>query len=310
MAQEILIESINTDGGVQSRVEINKAYVTEVVEQIEARKRLPAIEVYKDGSGIWMADGFHRLAAHVEAGKRNIKANVHKGGKNDAIWASCAANQAHGLRRTNEDKRKAGEMALGLHADLSNRAIAEHVGVSDRFVSSLRKAETGNNGNNGESADREGLDGRKRRTPPPPELTTSAMEPELTTSATEPAPTAGQSVPPEKQDKVGVVIPDHLLPAWNRASEVLGRLVKTLQGVGRELIADLDDGSKVMLDGRGDSVLNGLVAVTFKVKSNIPYAVCPYCHGGQMQKGCRFCWGKGMVGKFMYENAPSDLKGG
>ena len=82
--KEILIESIRTDGGTQSRVEINEDYVASLAEQIEGGAILPPIEVFNDGADNWCADGFHRIMAHVRLDRRTIKANVNKGTKADA----------------------------------------------------------------------------------------------------------------------------------------------------------------------------------------------------------------------------------
>ena len=137
--QEVLIAKIRTDGGVQSRAAINDEYVKELAEIVQAGKRLPPVSVYNDGTDLWAADGFHRLAAHEQAGKKTIRAEIHKGGQADAAWASCGANQEHGLRRTNSDKRRAVEMALKMRPTASDRAIAEHVGVHVNTVAQARR---------------------------------------------------------------------------------------------------------------------------------------------------------------------------
>ena len=79
--QEILVANIRTDGGVQSRVAIDPAYVAELAEEIKAGVKLPPVEVYRDASGVWMADGFHRLRAHEAAGVASIRAEIRKGGQ-------------------------------------------------------------------------------------------------------------------------------------------------------------------------------------------------------------------------------------
>jgi hypothetical protein len=65
--QEILIASIRTDSGVQSRTRIDQDYVRDLVELLKAGTRLPAVDVYRGvGDETWMADGFHRLLAHLD----------------------------------------------------------------------------------------------------------------------------------------------------------------------------------------------------------------------------------------------------
>lgn len=135
--QELLIETIRTDGGTQSRETIDKQYVADLAEVIKGGKRLPPIEVYGDGTDVWCADGFHRLLAHVAAGKRSIRCNVHKGSRTDAAWASCAANQEHGLRRTKGDTLNAIKMAMEVMPKMSQVSIAQHVGCSQQWVAQV-----------------------------------------------------------------------------------------------------------------------------------------------------------------------------
>ncbi len=71
-----------------------------------------------------------------------IAVEVRQGTQRDAVLYSCGANATHGLRRTNADKRRA---VLRLLEDSewsqwSDREIARQCGVSNRFVSNLRKS--------------------------------------------------------------------------------------------------------------------------------------------------------------------------
>jgi hypothetical protein len=97
---------------------------------------LPPIVVFHDGVDYWLADGFHRHAAHLKAGAADIAADVRKGTKRDAILHSVGANQAHGLRRTNEDKRRAVLTLLNDEewAKWSDREIARRCAVDHTTV--------------------------------------------------------------------------------------------------------------------------------------------------------------------------------
>ena len=83
-------------------------------------------------------DGFHRVAAAELAKLTEIAADVAEGTRDEAVWASIAANKAHGLKRTDDDKRKAVWTALELRGDRpeewSNRKLADHAGVSEGMV--------------------------------------------------------------------------------------------------------------------------------------------------------------------------------
>ncbi len=70
-----------------------------------------------------------------------IGCNVFQGTLQDAQWHSYSVNKAHGIRRTNEDKERAVNLALAHPAaeGKSNVQIAEHCGVSEITVRRHRK---------------------------------------------------------------------------------------------------------------------------------------------------------------------------
>lgn len=77
-----------------------------------------------------------------------IRAHLHTraaaGVRERLAQCSCSDLLWHGLRRTNEDKRKAVLGVLALKPDWSDRAIAKHVGVSDKTVATARASHCGN----------------------------------------------------------------------------------------------------------------------------------------------------------------------
>jgi len=136
---ELPINRIRLDGGTQPRAAINEEYVAQLMADLEADVKLPPVDVFHDGTDYWLADGFHRYHAHSRAGYGHIEAKVHQGTQADAQWFSFGANRAHdaaGLRRTNDDKRRAVQAALLPERGVteSNRAIAAHVGVDEGTV--------------------------------------------------------------------------------------------------------------------------------------------------------------------------------
>jgi len=293
--QELLIESIRTDNGVQSRVKIDEAYVAELAEIVKAGGKLPPIDVYHDGTEYWAADGFHRIMAHVRVGKRNIKANIHKGTHDDSVWASCAANLTHGLRRTNEDKRHAVSMALSLHPDRSDRAIAEHVGVGADLVGSVRRQVSLNDNSNVRKPidSRVGRDGKKYHPPPPPAPAKSA--PKL------PPPAAFMV------DSVGKVIPDHLKELFLREREVTAVLSSISEIIG-SLKRAQESADPLYGDVNFQGATAGLRNAYDAIKATTPYAVCPWCRGLTMDS-CNGCGKRGVLGKYRWENTvPQELR--
>lgn len=102
------ISKIRRDGGTQSLVKIDEATVSEYAEAMaDPDTVFPPVIVYFDGTDHWLADGFHQLAAWERTGRSDIPADIRKGNQRRAILHSLAANSANGLRRTNEDKRRA-----------------------------------------------------------------------------------------------------------------------------------------------------------------------------------------------------------
>jgi hypothetical protein len=132
------VSALRVDGDTQPRAAIDPAVVAEYAEALEAGAEFPPVEVVGDGAAHWLVDGFHRFYAHRKLGRKQIRAVISTGMLEDARWRSLGANKTHGLRRTNADKAKAVRKALKLRADLSDRAIAEQVGVSNDMVGRYR----------------------------------------------------------------------------------------------------------------------------------------------------------------------------
>jgi len=136
------LTEIKVDGGLQSRAEINNQVIAEYTEVIRNGEKMPPVTVFYDGTTYHLADGWHRYFAHKQAGFADIEADIKDGTRRDAILYSVGANGIHGLRRSNEDKRKCVMTLLDdmEWSELSNMEIAKYCGVSDVFVGKLRKA--------------------------------------------------------------------------------------------------------------------------------------------------------------------------
>jgi hypothetical protein len=131
------LAEIRIDGGTQPRAALDQAAVDEYAEVID---RLPPGKGMFDGTAIWLYDGHHTFFAHKKAGRDEMAVDVTPGTQRDAILASLSANAEHGLRRTNDDKRKAVRVLL---ADpewvmWSDRNIASHCRVSYELVAAMR----------------------------------------------------------------------------------------------------------------------------------------------------------------------------
>jgi uncharacterized ParB-like nuclease family protein len=138
------VAAIRTDGGTQPRSTILRDVVEEYAAAMADGAKFPAITVFYDGAEHWLADGFHRLAATETAGREKINCDVRQGTRRDAVLHSVGANAAHGMRRTNDDKRRAVRVLLedAEWSQWSDREIARRCGVSDFMVRQLRPEDT------------------------------------------------------------------------------------------------------------------------------------------------------------------------
>ncbi len=139
-AVRLPIAEIRLDGGTQPRTALDFTAIDDYAEAMAAGVKFPPVVVFHDGEHYWLADGFHRLKAAFASGFDAIDCELRQSTLEDAQWYSFSANKTNGLRRTNEDKQRAVKSAL-LHpraAELSNSAIARHVGVDEATVRNWR----------------------------------------------------------------------------------------------------------------------------------------------------------------------------
>jgi hypothetical protein len=137
----VSLANIRIDGGTQPRTSLYEEIVKEYAETLQEGIEFPPVVLFFDGSNYWLADGFHRFHAYSSANRESIPAEIKKGTRRDAVLYSVGANSAHGLRRTNQDKRQAVQTLLedDEWGAWSDREIARQCGVSNDFVSRLRR---------------------------------------------------------------------------------------------------------------------------------------------------------------------------
>lgn len=139
----LALSKIRIDGGTQVRAELSDNVVDDYAQALDV---LPPVTVFYDGKAYWLADGFHRFRAFERAGEEEINAEIHRGTRRDAILFAVGANAHHGLRRTNEDKRRAVHTLLtdAEWCEWSDHQIAYRCAVSHTMVGSMRASVTGN----------------------------------------------------------------------------------------------------------------------------------------------------------------------
>lgn len=135
------LDKIRIDGGTQSRVKIDQHVVANYADDMLNGADFPPVVVFFDEKDYWLADGFHRYFSNKRIKSVEIKADVFDGSVRDAILYGIEANNRHGLRPSNEDKRKGVITMLKdiEWQDYSNREIANICGVSHTMVNDIRK---------------------------------------------------------------------------------------------------------------------------------------------------------------------------
>jgi hypothetical protein len=330
---EVPLEQLQAEGEAQARERLDPDKVEEYGAVLAASPGVvwkdPAV-VFFDGEWYWLGDGFHRAAAYIDAKKDTMPCDVRPGTREDARWFACGANKTHGLHRTNADKRKAVRMALEQKPQMSDRAIAEHCGVSPPFVASIRRESEGGLTENGlQSDDRVGLDGRttdtsnigRRPDEPTPPVEPDPADPPpgkgdawLPEEDEEPGtqlhqPPGGATEPdPEPQpdeylrDGVGLLVPDHLARVFQDAPDVLAiaRLLETAERRIESLAAapagvHLQRRIIDQMPGEKGPLMPVLRRIIAEVHNCVPHAaLCLRCrYGPPMEEGkvCPECAG-------------------
>jgi hypothetical protein len=137
--KEISLESINIYGGTQARLKTTDEAIESYAEEMGQGALFPPIVVYFDGATHWLADGFHRCLAAKRIERPTILAELHEGGRTDALRHALGANATNGVCRTGADKRNAVEIALEEWPDRANPVIADICRVSPDLVRRVRQ---------------------------------------------------------------------------------------------------------------------------------------------------------------------------
>lgn len=138
---KLKLKDIRLDGNTQPRQYINQDVVNEYADEMMEEDNFPPMVVFNDGANYWLADGFHRYHANKKAGFVEVDCDVRSGTLREAVLFSVGANAVHGLRRTNEDKRKAVMTLLNdiEWSEWSDAEIGRQCCVSHVTVGRIRK---------------------------------------------------------------------------------------------------------------------------------------------------------------------------
>ena len=148
MGTTLPIQTITRDAQCQPRAYLIPDVIDQYAEEMAEGAIFPPVIVFHEADTYWLADGFHRVAAAEQAGLGGVRCEIREGTFRDAVLYSVGTNATHGLRRTNQDKRRAIETLIEDPdwSQWSDREIARKAAVSHDFVSRLRRSLATNDG--------------------------------------------------------------------------------------------------------------------------------------------------------------------
>lgn len=284
--QEVPLTSIRTDK-TQSRAKIDSETVNEYSDLLRNGIALPPIVVFHDGEFYWIGDGFHRHGAAIENGLETYPCEVYPGGWREALKYSLGANQQHGLRRSNEDKRFAVGLALKDEewSQWSNALVADLCGCGEWLVSDVRRIAQVHESrtlNKKPAKTRVGKDGKRYPVKPAePQSDTPAEDAEETEFDT----AAIEEAAPTVVDIKGLSAP------YQRA-------VADIQRIQRDLKAIMEnERTGVHLADKMTRINHNLTEAKQAIYQAEPLATCSKCKGA----GCKTCfhsgfWPRSVVG--------------
>lgn len=104
--QELPVGDVRTHKSFQMRVTgLNQSHVAKLGRVLATEGALPAVEVARVGTYLYLVDGFHRLEVHRRAGIGTIRAKVAKMSLEDARAHALLANTRRGLSLSRADKQ-------------------------------------------------------------------------------------------------------------------------------------------------------------------------------------------------------------
>ena len=136
---EMSVESIEMDPAIQIR---DSNHGETIERYMDSFDQLPPIDVFETPDGVFVADGFHRLAAAIRLGRLTIEVTVHQGTYNDAAEFAVTANVRNGDPLTRAERHRGIRRLKQIHGEeWSLDQIAEAMAVSRPTVSNVLRVD-------------------------------------------------------------------------------------------------------------------------------------------------------------------------
>ncbi|QEL18288.1 ParB N-terminal domain-containing protein [Limnoglobus roseus] len=166
--QILRLDDIEVDNSIQPRAKgLDGGHVDDLAAAYTAGADIPPPVVWNlGGERFRLSQGYHRLKGAKKAKLTELKCEVRRGTETDCAIDSATSNQGHGLKRSNDDKRRCVELLLKLLPEHTDTVIAEKAGVAQSFVAERRGGVFKSDLNTPPST-RTGQDGRRYKTNKP-----------------------------------------------------------------------------------------------------------------------------------------------
>ncbi len=306
------------DLSLQTRSGTDAETINNYAEAMADGAQFPDVTVFTDGKHYWLADGFHRVMAAKQLGKKQISADIRKGTEDDAVVFGGTANNKQGKRPTRADVQHFLEMVWARREAIfggtpTGGNFAEKCGVGQttgvRFVQAklaeMPVAPVNPTLPKVKLPTRPNAPIQAPKMPVRPTQLVGAngkmypVRPSMPVKGTgNVLKVQGHVVP---LDRFGVEIPVEINGAFEQ--EELNEVIRHISDARSVLRSALEAGVEAFKAVRQDALIQLNNAYSF-VKSAKAHCVCRICQGN----GCKACHERGWQTEEEYERNPKEFK--
>ena len=306
------------DLSLQTRSGTDAETINNYAEAMADGAQFPDVTVFTDGKHYWLADGFHRVMAAKQLGKKQISADIRKGTEDDAVVFGGTANNKQGKRPTRADVQHFLEMVWARREAIfggtpTGGNFAEKCGVGQttgvRFVQAklaeMPVAPVNPTLPKVKLPTRPNAPIQAPKMPVRPTQLVGAngkmypVRPSIPVKGTgNVLKVQGHVVP---LDRFGVEIPVEINGAFEQ--EELNEVIRNISDARSVLRSALEAGVEAFKAVRQDALIQLNNAYSF-VKSAKAHCVCRICQGN----GCKACHERGWQTEEEYERNPKEFK--
>jgi hypothetical protein len=303
------------DLSLQTRSGTDAETINNYAEAMADGAQFPDVTVFTDGKHYWLADGFHRVMAAKQLGKKQISADIRKGTEDDAVVFGGTANNKQGKRPTRADVQHFLEMVWARREAIfggtpTGGNFAEKCGVSNRTGDNFVRAKLA-----------EMPVAPVRSTPQVAQLPTRPnapiQAPKMPVRPTQLVGANGKMYPvrPVRESGNGLKVQGHVVPLDRFGVEIpveingafeqdeLNEVIRNISDARSVLRSALEAGVEAFKAVRQDALIQLNNAYSF-VKSAKAHCVCRICQGN----GCKACHERGWQTEEEYDRNPKEFK--